>query len=329
MMIESIIAKLFENSGLGKIDQPVISVSGGFMHRMYKVHARDKYYAVKHLNPGVMAREFAAENYDRAEALEVLLEKAGIPIVPSLILNGKKRQCIDEQFFYVFHWQEGKITDWDNITYNQCYEVGNILGRIHSLSSTKTNVEFVEKSAINWEKYSEKAKETANEICDILLDHLQLLKYAEEQMNLARKSLPGICCISDEDMDPKNVMWNHNEPIVIDLECLNYGNPVSHVLQLSLQWSGITTCKLNLSLVKGFFEGYLAAYDNGFKSYEDVFGLAYTWVEWLEYDICRALGACTDEAERTMGVAEVKNTIRRIQYLFQKEREIKNVLKQL
>lgn len=328
-MIENIIAKLFENSGLGIIDRPIASVSGGFMHRMYKVHANDTFYAVKHLNPGVMARESALENYDRADALESIIEEAGIPIVPSLVLNGQKRQCIDGNFFYVFRWQEGKITDWDNITCNQCYEAGNILGRIHSLNCAETKIKIPEESVVKWEEYADKAKKTDNEISDLLSENMKLLKYAEEQMNIARKSLPAICCISDEDMDPKNVMWNHNEPMVIDLECLDYGNPVSHVLQLSLQWSGITACNFNLSLLKAFFEGYFAAYDNGFKSYEDVFGLAYTWVEWLEYNILRALGECADEAERVMGVAEVNNTIKRMQYIFLNEEEIKNVLKQL
>lgn len=329
MMIESIIARLFENTGLGKIDEPIISVPGGFMHRMYKVHAKDKYYAVKHLNPGIMARESAAGNFDRAESLEYCLEKAGIPIVPSLVLNGKKRQCIEGNFFYVFDWQEGKITDWNSITSDQCFAAGNILGRIHSLERTETKTEPFEARVINWDEYADKANKTPNEIADVLFENLQLLKYAEEQMNKARKSLPDICCISDEDMDPKNVMWNHGVPKVIDLECLDYGNPVSHVLQLSLQWAGITTCNLNLTLVKAFFDGYFGAYDNGFKSYEDVFGLAYTWIEWLEYNICRALGTCADEAERLMGVNEVKNTINRIQYIYKKEDDIKKVLKQL
>lgn len=329
MKIEELIEKLFENSNLGSIDQPIIPISGGFMHRMYKVHAGDTYYAVKHLNPAVMARESAVENFDRADALEAVIEKAGIPIVPSLVLNNQKRQCIEGNFFYIFRWQEGRVTDWNNITCNQCYEVGKILGRIHSLDCTKVQTDIVKLSAINWEEYANKAKETANEISDILEENMNLLKYAEEQMNIARKSLPDICCISDEDMDPKNVMWNHNQPIVIDLECLNYGNPVSHVLQLALQWSGITTCDLKLDLTKAFFEGYFAVYDNGFTSYEDVFGLAYTWIEWLEYNMGRALGICNDEAERRMGVAEVKNTIERIRYLNQKEAQIKDLLKQI
>lgn len=329
MMIESIIVKLFNESGLGLIDQPITSVSGGFMHRMYKVHANDKYYAVKHLNPGVMARESATDNFDRADSLESIIEKEGMPIVPSLVLNGHKRQCVDGNFFYVFSWQEGKTSDWNKITCDQCYKVGQILGRIHSLNCPETKMEPVEESTINWEEYATKAKENSYEISDILSENVDLLKYAQEQMNSARKSLPDICCISDEDMDPKNVMWNNGEPIVIDLECLAYGNPVSHVLQLSLQWAGITTCNLNLSLTKTFFEGYFAEYDNGFRAYDAVFGLAYTWIEWLEYNICRALGACADEKERAVGVTEVKNTIKRIQYIFLKEKEIKDLLTEL
>jgi len=70
----------------------------------------------------------------------------------------------------------------------------------------------------------------------------------------------------------------------------------------------------------------LEAYDNGFRAYSDVFGLAYTWVDWLEYNIQRALGTCIDEEERKMGISEVKNTIDRIKYIRSMEKEIKEVL---
>ena len=130
-------------------------------------------------------------------------------------------------------------------------------------------------------------------------------------------------------MDPKNVMWDNGKPVVIDLECLDYGNPVSHVLQLSLQWSGITTGALKPDLQKAFFEGYLDAYDNGFRDYGSVLGLAYTWTEWLEYNITRALGACQDESERETGIAEVRNTISRLQYIREHEALIRQILDHL
>lgn len=46
-------------------------------------------------------------------------------------------------------------------------------------------------------------------------------------------------------------------------------------------------------------------------------------LEWLEYNIQRALGVCADEAERQMGVEQVVQTINRIKYLREKEDDIK------
>ena len=127
-------------------------------------------------------------------------------------------------------------------------------------------------------------------------------------------------------MDPKNVMWDNGKPVVIDLECLDYGNPVSHVLQLSLQWSGVTICELDLSHLRAFFDGYLSAYDNGFRKYAEVFGLAYSWLEWLEYNLQRALGDGIDKEEKETGVKEVRNTLARIRCLYEKEAVIKREL---
>lgn len=197
---------------------------------------------------------------------------------------------------------------------------------MHAIHPQNVSHKEPEYSNMNWQEYVRKANDEKNEIASILADNVPLLLYAEKELNMARASLPDILCIADEDMDPKNMMWDKGSPWVIDLECLDYGNPISHVLQLALQWSGITTCSMDVEKMAAFFDGYLAAYDNGFRAYSDVFGLAYTWVEWLEYNVQRALGACADEAERTLGIAEVKNTVDRIRYIRGVEDEIKEAL---
>ena len=67
-------------------------------------------------------------------------------------------------------------------------------------------------------------------------------------------------------------------------------------------------------------------YDNGFKDYDKVFGLAYTWIEWLEYNITRALGKCRDEDDRQLGIAEGLNTLSRIRYIHDNESNIRQAL---
>ena len=137
-MTESIIVRLFESEGLGEVLFPIAPVSGGFLHRMYKVRTAMKSYAVKHLNPEIMRRPDAAENYRRAEKLEQIIAEAGIPVVPALMINGRKMLESDGEYFYVFPWQDGQITDWNHISALQCRQAGNIQGRIHALQPRRT-----------------------------------------------------------------------------------------------------------------------------------------------------------------------------------------------
>lgn len=324
--IEELIAELMLTCGLGAVISPISSVSGGFLHRMYRVTTDCGIYAVKHLNPEIMSREGVHDNYERAEKIEHILEKEGIPIVPSITVNGQKMQNVEGHYFYIFNWQDGHITDWNNISKVECNIAGNILGRMHAINPQNVSHKEPELSKINWHEYVQKANDQKSEIASLLADNVQLLIYAEKELNKARASLPDIMCVSNEDMDPKNIMWDNGNPWVIDLECLDYGNPISHALQLALQWSGIVTCNMDIEKTIAFFDGYLEAYDNCFRAYSAVFGLAYTWVEWLAYNIQRALGACVDETERKLGISEVKNTIKRIKYIRDMEREIKTAL---
>ena len=347
LKIQNLITQLFETLSLSEVISPITPVSGGFMHRMYKVCTENHTYAVKHLNPEIMKRPEAMENYKKAERLETILENAGIPILPALVFDGKKMQELENNYFYIFDWHDGSITDWNNITAEQCWMAGNIQGRIHAIKTgeieSAVKEDFTpELSAIEWNKYIVQAASDATgtgletrtnvtiniitpakEIESLLKENLSLLDYAQTELNKARQSLPNITTIIDEDMDPKNVMWEKGQPFVIDLECLDFGNPVSSAIQLSLQWAGITLCDFDLEKQKAFFQGYFQAYDNGFRDYKSVFGLTYTWIEWLDYNIKRALGNCQDKAEQQLGLAEVKNTINRIKYIYQKEDKIK------
>ena len=326
--IITLISQLFETLSLGTVTAPVVPVSGGFMHRMYKVCTASHTYAVKHLNQEIMKRPGAMDNYKKAEKIEAILEGEGIPIVPGLVFDGKKMQELKGNYFFIFDWHDGSITDWNNITVEQCWKAGNIQGRIHAIKTglaVANEPTSLELSTIDWDGYITQAAE-CKEVESLLKENLPLLNYAQDELNKARKSLPNITTIIDEDMDPKNVMWENDEPVVIDLECLDYGNPVSSAIQLSLQWSGITLCDFDAEKQKAFFEGYLQAYDNGFRDYKNIFGLSYTWIEWLEYNIQRALGSCQDKSEQELGLTEVKNTINRIKYIHQMEDKIKSNL---
>ena len=317
------ISVLFRKYGLGNVCGTIEAVSGGLMHRMYKVRTESKIYAVKCLNPEIMKRPGVLDNYARAEELEGILEKEGVPIVPALSFDGKKMIEEDGKYYYIFRWQEGSITDYNNIPKQQCYMAGEILGRIHRIDPQNAMQEENELSDIDFEAYAFEADKKNSSIAGLIADNLPLLKEAQDKLNNARRLLPAMSAIDDPDMDPKNIMWHEDEAYVIDLECLERGNPIATCLDLALQWAGTVNGKYSKENLAGFFEGYLSAYDNGFRSYDELFGISYTWVEWLEYNIRRALGMeGSNEEDIRLGEDELKNTVDRIKYLRDIEEDV-------
>lgn len=323
------ITKLMKRCGLGEVTAKITPVSGGLMHRMYKVRTDSGIYAVKRLNPEIMKRPTARENYAAAEALEARLEEARVPMVAALTLKGRKMQELDGEFFYIFRWQKGRITDANTVTAEQCRKAGELLGRIHAIDSRAAEPDAPELSTIDFAGYARMAQKAGSPVAELLAKNTKLLTEAQQRLNEAREALPAIVSICDDDMDPKNVMWFRGKPFVIDLECLAYGNPVGAFVDLALQWAGMTNGVYRRENLEAFYEGYRSAYDNGFLAYDTLYGIAYTWVEWLAYNIRRALGLEGGEDERQLGEWEVRNTIARIRALGEAEEEICGTLREL
>ncbi len=324
------IVRLMERCSLGSLKGDICPVSGGLLHKMYKVETSTGTYAVKALNPEIMKRPTAMGNYELAESLEKILEEHHLPIVPALSFQGKKMLTEDGVYFYIFRWQEGAITDFDHISSKQCWQAGNILGRIHGIDPKKNEEQHPQRCTMDLDGFLTLAKEKDSPVYPAFNENLEILKKAEKTYNRAQENLPPVIAISNDDMDPKNIMWHQGKGYVIDLECLGYSNPVASCLDLALQWSGTATNTFVPENLKAFFHGYLEAYDNGFRAYEELVGMAYSWLFWLEYNLKRALELeCSGEEEKQLGIDETMKTLKRIFCIFTMEEEIREILAQI
>uniref|UniRef100_UPI003FEF9E94 phosphotransferase n=1 Tax=Eubacterium sp. TaxID=142586 RepID=UPI003FEF9E94 len=144
----SIFTKIAEKYDWKIIGEPVC-LSGGFMHKMYKISTQLGVFALKLLNPFVMQRETAMDNYAKAERIELLLEQQGIPILPALSFYGRKMQEIDGEYFYLFDYFPGKALKSNEIKATHCKEMGKVLAEIHSIDKKYENETFYEMS-IDW-----------------------------------------------------------------------------------------------------------------------------------------------------------------------------------
>ena len=108
MDIELFFEKMTKNLDLGKLIIPPSRVSGGLTHKMYKIFTDKSKYIVKILNPNIMKRPTALDNFLKAEKYEELLNKNNIEAIYSLEFNGKKMQFQDGKYFYIYNWYDGK-----------------------------------------------------------------------------------------------------------------------------------------------------------------------------------------------------------------------------
>lgn len=325
-MLKNIFEGILSELDLGNFIAQPQRVSGGYLHKMYKLETTTGKYAIKLLNPVIMKRPDALSNFQRAERLEDTLVKNGIPAVPAIRINGRKMQCIQNQYFYIFRWIEGKALDWKEIKKEHCEIAGKLLAKIHKTEQMEKPFAG-EKICVDWDAYIELAAEKCPEILNEIKPYRELLYSAQEEYNSALESVPDMICICDGDMDSKNVLWINGNPMIIDLECLDYGNPFLEMFQLALSWSGGVLCDLDYERLNAFITSYLKEYGNFTVPWKKLYGIGFSWLDWLLYNMKRALVIeCENEEERKLGIEQVKETIRRIVYYASVKEELLNNL---
>lgn len=317
----SIFTKIEEKYHLRLKAEPT-ALSGGFLHKMYRLETEQGTYALKMLNPFIMKRETAMGNFAQAERLEELLEKSGIPILPALSFGGKKMQELDGEYFYLFRYYAGKSLKAEEITVRHCAQIGRTLARIHGIDRRTEAADFQE-MGIDWDFYLSEMKAENVQLYGLLKENYELLVNMQEKGNRARKNLPAISAVCHNDMDCKNVLWDGEDYRIIDLECLAYNNPLMELFELALCWSGFETCKMDFDRFRAFLNGYCAGGGELPGDWETLYDSNTGRLEWLEYNLKRVLGIDCGADEKETGIAQAKQTLEQIAYYGKIQEEIR------
>ena len=317
--------KICQKCNLGSLKSSPAALTGGFMHKMYSLFTDQGKYAVKLLNPFVMQRKTVWDNYQAAEALELILEKNHLPIIPALICNGQKMQNIDGQFFYLYQWYAGHALKPKEISGTHCAKIGGLLAQIHKLDRKGSNV-IPKELHIDWDFYITRLSKENEELYGMLNDNRVLLYESQEKGNVALAKLPPVLSICHNDMDSKNVLWIGSDCRIIDLECLSYANSFMELYETSLCWSGYEECDLDYNLLSVFISSYAKMGGQLPMDWETIYDGSCGRLEWLEYNVKRSLGIECSREEVEVGISEVKNTIKHIVYYHDAKSNIINSL---
>ena len=274
---------------LGALVEEPTRLYGGFLHKMYRVVTESDVYAVKRLNPHVMARPTAAANFRRAEELERKLADTHLPLLPSLT----GMQEVGGDYFYVFPYFDGKALTEGEITSAHCEIVGKILAKLHQVEQ-KTEPINREILSFDWDEF------------DLSEEDKTLLWQMQAAANSA--ALPPLSAICHNDMDPKNVLWDGMDCRVIDLECLDYGSPYIETLETALCWAGYESGTVDFDRFAAFVGAYAASGGDLNTDWKAVYHANAGRLAWLHYNLLRA-GGSEGEDNRALGKTEVEKTL--------------------
>ena len=137
-----------------------------------------------------------------------------------------------------------------------------------------------------------------------------LLKNANEKFNNSNK----ILTICHRDMDPKNVMWYKDNPIIIDWESASLANPYRELLEDALCWSGFLSNNFDEKKFITVIEAYAENKNIKDVNWSDVIeGNLVGRLGWLKYNLERSLGIkSSDSEEIQLAENEVVKTIKEI-----------------
>ncbi len=308
--------------GLGKLTAPPEALSGGFMHKMYSLNTEQGKYALKLLNPYIMQRDTAMENFRQAEILEAKLEGRGLPILPALTFHGKKMQETGGQYYYLFEFFDGKALQNSEIEISHCEEMGRTLARIHEIERRREKVQIDEIHG-NWAYYMEMLSGQNQELWELMRENVELVLDCERKGNAALGRLPETVTICHNDMDSKNVLWRGGEYRIIDLECLSWESPCLELYDLALNWAGYEECAIDGDKLRAVVRAYG---DGGGRLPEDWECLyeaeLVAKLDWLEFNLKRTLGLEGGAEDKQLGISMVKWALRHIRYYAGRKDEI-------
>lgn len=298
---------------LGELTDIPEAVPGGLLHRMYAVKTTEGKYAIKALNPQIMLRPTAMQNFINSERVVNIVANK-LPALPAKKFDGTFLQKIDNQYYIVFDWIEGKCLKNNEINIDHCKKIGAILADIHMtdfsmleiVNDLSNNIELTD-----WNFYLQKGQENNSVWANLLLKIIDKLYEWNAQGIKSGRMLSTDMVISHGDLDPKNVIWNLDNPTVIDWEAAGYVNPMQELAETAICWSENDLGEIDKDRFLAFIDGYKSRWGKIQANWSLVLINGFLGkLGWLKYNLERSLGIeCTDEKEQQIGTAQVIGTI--------------------
>lgn len=288
------IEQLIIQENLGSTIKSIEKIMGGLSHRIYKVLTDKGAYAVKELNAGIMKRKEAYNNFVFSEEVATIAKQNGINAVEAIKIKNDIMKQIDNKYYMIFNWINGKILEENEINMHHCGIMGEVLAKIHNIDFKEfedENKKVYEVENFEWNSYINIAEEQNKKYVNFLKNSINSVNDISQKINDALKYVNKKLVISHLDLDKKNIIWQGNKPFIIDWEASGYVNPIIELAQVAWYWSGGDMANLDYkkfeTVVDTYKKNSKIEIDKNIEKY--IYWDFYNEFTWLNYNLKRSL----------------------------------------
>jgi Ser/Thr protein kinase RdoA (MazF antagonist) len=313
------IEKVCDAFELGKPVSTPQLVTGGFLHRVWRIKTTKSLFAIKELNREVISEYNAHQRFRQSEQIAAAFATKNLPVITALDgLEGPLLE-IPGATVMVFPWVNGEVLPSTSVGTEQARLIGKLLASMHRIDLPFNNLKYQEVelfSAEEWASFVQYAEGRRLPCVDSLRDILpEILTWSQLAIQ-SNERLKRKLVVSHRDLDQKNVVWiDCHTPILLDWESAGLVNPTLEIIGAALSWSGQIVGSLRKDIFLELILGY-REYNEITQS--DVYDAMVGWISgrlsWLRYNIRRASAssASFSRVDRALRLEITLNTIKSI-----------------
>ena len=315
MLPEGVAAALCIRYNLGEQTAAPAPVTGGLIHRLYRLDTTTGTFAVKALNPEIMRYENIRDAFRRSEAAAAAFAAAGVPAILARDAPGGVVQDFDDVAVIIYPWCAGIVLPKASASPEKAFQIGAILGRMHALglpgASPSEPPSTREPMAQEpWTVLVRRGREQKVEWAAKVEAALPDVFAWDRDRIAADPALPQTLVVSHRDLDQKNVIWSENTPFLIDWESAGPTNPGMEIIGAALDWSGQSAGPPSQAAFAAVLAGYRQhsefSSDLALPLMQSRLG---DWIDWLGACMNRSLDTRATPSERAVGVQETLDTL--------------------
>ena len=326
-MNENTISDICDEYNLGKSLAPITSVTGGLIHKTWKLKTDKGQFAIKELDKKILSKPAALDAFELSEVIASKFLQTGVPAIVSLSIQERHVFSIAGTYGLVYDWIEGFTLSTEAAGIEQAHAIGVVIGNIHKANINESLIQVGLPEVFtdsHWQELIMKVKTVLPNYSHLLENIIIRNQNSFEIVNTLKNNL----VVTHGDIDQKNVIWtNDSIPNIIDWEGVSKTNPGLEIIDAALNWGGLVSGRVNTDSMKAVIEGYRSTGVEISESIEDLLSACIIkWLPWLEFNMRRVLESSEDIEKYERSIAQIKNTLQNIDIISKNQQHWKELL---